>query len=731
MPRTIPPTNKKVGTPPGNFVEWVYETWASNLNIPKIEGSRAFKRFLGKVQYLDMATIKYSGALRVQDFQIIKFGYPLRRAGYTVGVAKAKMGGAEGVVGYYYWPLEGGAPEYVCLSPTFDSCDGEYRHRFTWYEQFLAGYDNLEPMSQLEEVLLGLVRDGELELEFRAFPSERSDLAEDYARENRLTLKALAAIVSLDMADHGEGGPEIHTSPKHGALLRALAPNYVGAFPEGQEGVKYRNAAGVLETGGRAHRAQCGQKMVPLTLRGAAQVMDINYSPWREVWVGGLASDLVVNGVSPCFPLCGSWTYLGGGRDLFENPAMLARYATSERGRRTVEMLSEARTDGDGALAPLDTKIWEAAKFAQGYVVLSDLVLLSTGEYVGKTAGSMPGIIAKASTIADPVRRVFTEAGMQARYLFDLCFGALALHTRAGVVHSDLHTNNITINEQRWRTDTTKKPDPLIAYVASSRGEADTYVFVQDGIYATIIDFSRAILGPPARERIASELGEEFADTFYRAQASRVLRVFAHYVPAYTKKHQDRIKSLIASDFGEIFAVLAAVDFLAIGRNFGALYRKAAGLEIAIAPEGPAMAAKIEKLAFSALVGGLSRLVDDVRPRPPARPAGEDIVRKAFAPFRYTAKGRKKGVLAAVYNIEAPLRYSSTEYSNFPPWGRLDEIEKHLGGMKLEELASRDVRPFLQSRAPGELFEVLVEEAQGEIDPPPAGEGSSTRMAEF
>lgn len=93
-----------------------------------------------------------TGSKRMESFLYLKLKYSLNREGYTCGVLWATIGGkrnTESHYAYVYWkkekdlaPLgEPPIPEFISISPTFDSRDGEYRKRFIKYETFLAAYD--------------------------------------------------------------------------------------------------------------------------------------------------------------------------------------------------------------------------------------------------------------------------------------------------------------------------------------------------------------------------------------------------------------------------------------------------------------------------------------------------------------------------------------------------------------------------------------------------------------
>jgi len=742
------------------LVPWIYDTYMENLRLADVEGGRRYHAFLSGARRDFSSVLK-----RAQAFHIVKFGYPLRRAGYEVAVfaARAYTTGTrsrrtETYYAYAYWPREGGgeAPEYICLGATYDSRDGEYRHRFLWYPDFRAGYESLnEALAPYEEALLAAIAADELVLDVSLYP-DTSDRPRSYLESSRLGVMAFAAALALDAPRVATGRLDAHATPAYVSVVKAVIALAPGTF--GGDSPRWLTAEGgrffVFETGveGEAYRPQCGQKLVPLTVREALQVGDVNFSPWREAWVGGRASDLVINGVAPGFSLYGSWTYLSGARmDLFENPPMRGKYTRSLLVEGVTRSLREARraTASDAAsyrLGQLDARVYSAILYAQDYLTLTDLVLCTVGEYIGRTIATrgrdVATLIRRGIPFSPGWRRMYEDPAMATRYIFDFCYGAHVLHTRAGALHSDLHLNNMTIFENRQlfeadlRGEKTKyravAPGARIAYVAGKGGESETYVFPHDGWFGCLIDFSRSLLGPAAREDLVAEQGESFAAKYYLAQNCRTLRVLEAYAPHFVKTHQARLRELLLAAPDQVFRAMTAVDFLAIGHNYGAFLRELAGEgDLAVCPEAIACAEAVEKHALQHLITYLTDLVATSSDAPCGTVpyAGEGLLPGAFGSYLYSRRGAEElrdADLADVFVATAPLSYSGSAYDKFPPWANLEALSEHLGGHPLALVtAERGERPFLSAQGFDSYLAVLQEAVRRRYADRPAPPNSS------
>ena len=140
-----------------NIRKWMFDTYIDNLKLSELEGSSRYSKFISSI-CLD--NLKYSGVRRANAFDVLKYGYPLRHTGYYVAALSVKTLNYSSYYGYIYWPTTQIIPEYICCSSTFESRDGEYRHRFVWYPTWDKEYESLSAiLDPLEEKIIDLVLD--------------------------------------------------------------------------------------------------------------------------------------------------------------------------------------------------------------------------------------------------------------------------------------------------------------------------------------------------------------------------------------------------------------------------------------------------------------------------------------------------------------------------------------------------------------------------------------------
>lgn len=747
--------------------EWYAAQYTTSVGLAAVEGGARFKGFIEAFPARSghpSNVYPTTGRQRVMSgFLSLKLRYPLGSDGYSCLAMVATFGGVSAHFGYAYWRRgrEAEGPEYICVSPTFDSRDGEYRRRFIRGPVFLAAYEKLaSDLAPFEEAVLAMAG-GPLELKSVAYPEDTAERTIAQASDIRLPILAFTVALALDLWEVQHGMLMIHTSEAYVALMTRI-----GKIQPSLATISVRqnvSTAG-LEVFRRGKEdvftVQCGQKLVPMFTREAMQALDYNLAAWRELAVTRLVGDLVLNFVAPGFALYNQWTYVEGADSaLFENAAMEERYARGSAVEAATRSLREARrllgdAEQNYHTEELSARVYESLEYAQSYLLMSPVALAHTMEDVGWSLRSLAGYVRHAPTQWPAAVDAFADPDTAARHLFELAYAAHCLHTKAGVAHTDLHGNNMTFYMWGLADEAKTGPsgaeiftpyydDPVVAYVAGPRGEADTYIFPAAGDSACIIDYSRCILGPAFRPRLEEGRSPQYATNFYRDQVNRVMRAFHRYAPEYVASHQNAIKAAVLANFEAAFPVLCAVDFIAIGASVGALLAEAAQPLVdevrpfEVARAATALALRLEEAGRELLITGLHDLAESAGARREMKTPdfpGATLLERVFGEWLFPRwAGRapsrvRTAQLVDAYNYNNELRHSGADYAKYPPWARLDEIERHLGEYKLTDLFERGVEPFLEALRPGARVEVIAEQIraqQEKLDGKPVSTASS------
>lgn len=720
--------------------EWWRSQYIKSVGIMEVEGGSRFKHFVSdypKRSSVISNPFPKTSIIRMSNFLELKIKYSLARSGYYCTAMTITLDDKSSIFAYAYWNCEKliQFPNFICISPTFTSRDGEYRKNFISWDTFISKYESiissLTPL--FEEAVLDMMTSGLIILTINIF-SANSEVGEQINKQvdnNRLLILAFTTALINDLWDSVNNGLMQHTNKMYLYILTEIAKIY----PNLVVTKKYKNFDSV-ET---LRRIQCGQKLVPMYNRDVMQLHDYNLSSWRELAISQLVSDLVLNFISPSFSTYNQWTYIENtNASIFENTAMREKYDYSKKAELSLISLREARNIIDSPeqnyrTEELSAHMYESVEYAQSHLIVSPITLVHTIEHVGVTVQSVSGLVDHAYDASEQICALFSNHDTASCIIFELIYAAHCLHTKIGVIHGDLHGNNMTLYSWGdYSRDKSTYKDPVIAYVVGSRGEADTYIFPATGTTACIIDYSRAILGPTFRKHLEDGHSPQYAINFYRDQVNRVMRSLHRYAPAYVEKNQSKIKSLVISDFESVFPILCIIDFIAIGVSFGEVITTSPKLKID--PKFHTFVKKLEDLGREMLIVGLNDLVEssDVKMKQSVFP-GIRIIELLFQEWHFPTwaarepKRVRSAQLVDAFLFSNEMKYSGSDYAKFPPWGRLDEIEKHLGEYKLVNLFS-NLDVFLESLHTDIHFDVISEKIraqQAKLDHNPGLPGSS------
>lgn len=800
--------------------EWYADQYRRAVGVAGAEGGRLFSglisQYLAATDITDSRLGTITGRIRMSKFLELKMRTPLAQTGYNCTVIGGEVNGIKTHFALLYWPIGAqlkevltnpDVPAYITVSPTFTSRDGEFRRRTLSLTSFMESCAaSAAQLAPFEETLLRMLSASELTLYTETFggPNSAVDKTID---ESRLAVLALSVALMLDLWDNRELLIAVHVFPDYARFITVIA---TPQLLEASLNILTVTRSRFLRGSNDRFSVASGIKLIPMFVREVNQPFDLNLGAWRELEVAKAVGDLVVSYVSPAFALFNQWSYVERtGPELFENLAMHERYRRSQQMDSSITDLRKSRCAlsldcaAETPLEPelrtyhteeLSAHLYESLEYAQSHLLVSDTTMMHSVEDVGRTLHSWPIYVRHDLTAPPSHLTLFSDLNSFARLMFDYVWGAHCLHERLGVVHGDLHANNLTVYwwGRAERVERVTKPgsakfevkykaayeDPVMIYVTGPRGEADSYIFPAAGISGCLIDYSRAILGPAFRPRLEAGRTPQFATNFYRDQVNRVMRLLHRYAPEYVAANQDAIKGAAFADFESVFRALCAVDFIAIGMS-AALAIEVAGAADAeerrpypVAAGAAELARQIERAGRSALIGALHEIVAHARAKrgggclfectaecdcsefvgkfPAAAAAiradrdtevkeggastsastsagasaGASLIATVFQDYtfsRWSARvgdRAKKVQLVDAYNYNNSIDgISSSDYAAWPRWARIDEIEKHLGDLKLTDVIAGGTEKFVATLTGRDLsFEVLAAQSRADAE---------------
>lgn len=366
-----------------------------------------------------------------------------------------------------------------------------------------------------------------------------------------------------------------------------------------------------------------GQKIIPLNLSEVQNPFNIKYKPWKEYLISEKVQSLVLNGICAGLPLLGDYFYIKNTRKtLFDNYVQYMKLEHSEQavgiarklieaqrstfktkeasikmhnGKEIVQIKNNAvlkayKDDDEGPDSYQDIEEWLSNKFkvlhekiddpieyAREDIIMSEMALCITSEYVGRTFYDAINISLVNEKFAKEIGNIFINYDFWAKYIFELVYALYCLNSKKGIIHGDLHLNNFTIHPLYFsdfkNPDDLKNPSMIFAL-----DKNNYFLFPSRQYHLVIIDFSRSLIRPSMLDtfenfdieaakklklnpegRITLIKPEERSD-FFREQVIRVVKFYELYFPDITATKKSQMSILFLNNFDKLFPIIAGID---------------------------------------------------------------------------------------------------------------------------------------------------------------------------
>ncbi len=635
----------------------------------------------------------------VSNAQKLKYIYRFNKTNNIVSCFKFSMGKSTSIYGYLYSRCINGSfvHEYVCTGPTFTSQDGEYRGRIIPYWQYARNFEKGHAAyERVEQLVVSKLETGALtyHVDFYIADQCRSNLAalERSIMESRFAIRFHIMCWIVDMHEIHTATNSNHMNAAYEAIIyqRADIPVLLEILDsmDIRQYIILKNQISWYDSGILDHLKDlgCGQKVFPVTSLEMTKLDNINYPIWREIYITAMASNMVLNLISPTFPLIGTWFYIANtGPGLFDNSSMHTRYKHSgvageiNHALQRVDALNydrETKNVLGNKFLRMSKDMHGIMQYASENIRIVDTSICMTMEYVGRTLRDVPRLIS-GRELKHGTEHIFANSHAFAKHMFEYVYGIVCMNTRMGACHGDLHLNNVTMfrlyNFLRWAKDHPVNPDHL--HVVYTLANGPTYIFPHFGVFSCIIDFSRAILG--SKQLLEHSFGVLFTELYLSDQRGRFISAVRKNLPWLMEKYDAEVMHLATDNFTLAFKILSGMDVYTLMRGIETLIETESLFrdKVRVAPTAlPLVRALIHASReiitrnFHAAMNGTIADADDVE-----WPCMEILRGPIFADYLLTAErmADPEVIVCDIFNHNNVVKYDFMDPSL---WGPLLEI---------------------------------------------------------
>lgn len=651
-------------------IKWMSELYSRQIDTNLVDGSNTFKNYINDAKSFPFA--------RQLAFINLKYQLSMETSGYTYTTFRSIVKDKSVIYAVAYF--RDNEPKFLALSPSYDSSRGEFRDSFIEYsalEYVFSKYSKqLEP---LEEQVLKAINNTKLDIQINFFPQSKA-VHKDL---HMLGVRLMAASIYLIIYKKEKAVVQQHIHRVFIDTIKTITK--INDYKiEDDKIYKYLFQSGF--------ERPYGQKITPLPVGSALHINDISYSAWREIFISYAASDMVLNGISPTFPVSLEWSYLEGSTiDMYDNTIIKNKYAQNKDVIVTLDRLKDIYRAMDDMTGMYDARerVLQNIQYITSHKLLSNISISMINEFIGLTATSITPNIRNAEVPAPNYHRIVTELEYFDKFIFELFYGLYVLHKKVGIIHSDTHMNNISImcldrsfyKLQGDKYIYAKDKKYMTAFIVDQQQE--TYLFQYDGYYSGVLDFSDAWISKKFLDytsRFVSGINfEDMIDHEKDVIFDKLSRTLS-----YANKHKDEVKAAIVGQYDEMFKAISAIDYVSIARNLKIMFEKewtrplmeGEKRKFYVDPKIIDRLEYIENESLELLLSSIQNVIENKKSE--VKFAGETLLRKFFKKYLYDAT-RHQDELYEVYNYNADWRSSCASMEEYPQWSKKTVVEEKFG----------------------------------------------------
>lgn len=488
--------------------------------------------------------------------------------------------------------------KFVITSNTLVSKDGMYAHRFIDYSKFKIKSDIIDDICSYLKIN---IKHKEFKLIFEFFNLESTEINTQYASslsESNLLIKAYVTSWLIELYNMYRNNQEINMNLNYNNVMftekdkQKFASLYEKYSKEIYDLVIFYK----FFTHDGKNRLEIGQKVIPFNYIQLKEYNNIIHFQWKEILINKIVTNLLYNMNSPSFSIFIDWMLINNSnKNLYDNKEIYNKILYSDKIKNILQLLNKANSEfyniytkqKNEFIDSLIKKLKKIIKLSENKVLMSNVSLCYLSEYSGRTVFDYFNKIKNKEQVHRSIGDLYSDFSMFQKYMFEIIYSLYCLNLK-GVIHGDLHLNNVTFNKKNLNVSDNSqviyslnlyKNDDIVDFLNNSNeidknihfNEKDnvTFIFKHLGAYPCIIDFSRSfILLKLITENIIEKDKNDIRNKFIKNEQKRIMHELKKIFPNFIKNNSHKLKFLFKNkNFNVMFLYFSAFDIFKFSSN--------------------------------------------------------------------------------------------------------------------------------------------------------------------
>ena len=344
------------------------------------------------------------------------------------------------------------------------------------------------------------------------------------------------------------------------------------------------------------YKIEIGQKLIPFNYIQLKEYNNIIHFQWKELLINRIITNLIYNSNSTCFSIFVDWFLIqNSNKNLYDNVEIYKKILYSDKIKEILNYLYLAKNnlielksfnEREKLINSLLMKLKKIIKDSESGILMSNISLCYFSEYSGKTIYDYLYKLANDNKEKCNIGNLYTDYNIFSKYLFEIIYSLYCLNLK-GIIHGDLHLNNITINSSQELCNNSNiiydlnnnYNENILDYILNYQSNIEfksknnyldnCYIFKHYGSYPCIIDFSRSfLLVNIIDEDIIEKEKNKIRNNFIKTEKKRIINELNKIFPNYIKNNAHKIKFLFKNkNFNILFLYFSAYDIFTFSTN--------------------------------------------------------------------------------------------------------------------------------------------------------------------
>lgn len=488
--------------------------------------------------------------------------------------------------------------KFIITSNTLVSKDGMYAHRFIDYSKFASKSDIIDDICTYLKIN---IKHKEFKLIFEFFNLENVEINARYASglsESNLLIKAYAISWLIELYNMHRNNQEINMNLNYNNVMftEKDKQKFSSLYEKHSKEIYDLVIFYKFFTHDGKNRLEIGQKIIPFNYIQLKEYNNIIHFQWKEILINKIVTNLLYNMNSPSFSVFIDWMMINNSnKNLYDNKEIYNKILYSDKIKNILQLLNKANTEfyniytkqKNEFIDSLIKKLKKIIKLSENKVLMSNVSLCYLSEYSGRTVFDYFNKIKNKEQVHRSIGDLYSDFGMFQKYMFEIIYSLYCLNLK-GVIHGDLHLNNVTLNKKNLNVSDNSqviyslnlyKNDDIVDFLNNSNeidkninfNEKDnvTFIFKHLGAYPCIIDFSRSfILLKLITENIIEKDKNDIRNKFIKNEQKRIMHELKKIFPNFIKNNSHKLKFLFKNkNFNVMFLYFSAFDIFKFSSN--------------------------------------------------------------------------------------------------------------------------------------------------------------------